>query len=145
MVPVATADGTSKSGTRGGWFDGRLLADVAEVTGPAGACSEALAGLRQRRGVHDPGRVAVDLAVLLADGGEAIFDLAVLRDQPALFGPVASDPTAWRLLSELDGTMLGWLSQARAQAREVACAQRIETHGALPQTTAAGLPVPVWC
>jgi hypothetical protein len=35
---------------------------------------------------------------MLADGGEAIADLAVLRDQAALFGPVASDPTAWRLL-----------------------------------------------
>jgi hypothetical protein len=50
----------------------------------------------QRRSVHDPGRVAVDLAVLLADGGEAITDLAVLRRQPRLFGPVASDATAWR-------------------------------------------------
>jgi hypothetical protein len=29
---------------------------------------------------HRPGRVAVDLAVMLADGGEAIADLAVLRD-----------------------------------------------------------------
>jgi hypothetical protein len=30
----------------------------------------------------------------------------------------------------------------RAQARELAWAQRIETRGDLPQTTAAGLPVP---
>jgi hypothetical protein len=44
--------------------------------------------------VHDPARVAVDLAVMLADGGEAISDLAVLRDQAQLFGPLASDPTA---------------------------------------------------
>jgi hypothetical protein len=73
------------------------LADVAEVTGLTGACSDALAGLRQRRGVHDPGRVAVDLAVMLADGGEAIVDVAVLRDQPGLFGKVASDATAWRV------------------------------------------------
>jgi Transposase DDE domain group 1 len=101
-----------------------------------------LAGVRQRHGGHDPGRIAVDLAVMLADGGEAISDLAVLRDQAALFGPVASDPTAWRLLSKLDSRMLGQLGQARAQARETAWAQRIERCGSLPQTTAAGLAVP---
>ena len=35
-----------------------------------------------------PGRVAVDLALLLADGGEAFADLAVLRGQSDLLGPV---------------------------------------------------------
>ena len=84
----------------------------------------------------------VDLAVMLADGGEAIADLAVLRDQAQMFGPVASDPTAWRLLSDLDSMGLGRLCVARAQARELAWAQRIETRGGLPKTTAAGLPVP---
>ena len=32
--------------------------------------------------------------VVLADGGESISDLAVLRDQPGVFGSAASDPTA---------------------------------------------------
>jgi hypothetical protein len=67
------------------------------------AFSQALAGLRQRQRGHDPGRIAVDLAVMLADGGEAIADLAVLRNQAGLFGLVASNPTAWRLLSQLEG------------------------------------------
>ena len=75
--------------------------------------------LRVRESGHDPGRVAVDLAVMLADGGEAIADLAVLRNQSALFGPVASDPTAWRLLSNLDAAVLARLRQARARAREL--------------------------
>jgi hypothetical protein len=57
----------------------------------------------------------VDLAVMLADGGEAISDLAVLRDQAQLFGPVASGLTAWRLLSDLDSGVLGRLRAARAQ------------------------------
>src|SRR5918995_4170730 len=74
----------------------RLLADLADATGLSAAFGEALAGTRQRRSAHDPGRVLADVAVLLADGGQAISDLAVLRDQPALFGPVASTPTAWR-------------------------------------------------
>ena len=48
----------------------------------------------------------VDLAVLLADGGQAISDLAVLRDQPQLFGKVASTATAWRVLDGVDAAGL---------------------------------------
>jgi hypothetical protein len=120
----------------------RLLADVAEVTGLTSACSEGLASLRQPCGGHDPGRVAVDVAVMLADGGEAISDLTVLRDQVGLFGPVASDPTAWRLLSTMDDAVLDRLRTARAAARETAWAQLIDTRSGLPETTAAGQPVP---
>jgi len=136
-----SADGRGVIGHAGARLLGDL-ADVAEVTGLTAACGDALAGLRQRRGVHDPGRVAADLAVMLADGGEAISDLAVLRDQAALFGPVASDPTAWRLLSDMDSAVLGRLRDARASARELAWAQRIETHGGLPPATAADRTIP---
>jgi hypothetical protein len=101
---------------------------VAEVTGLLGGFSDALAGPRQRQPGHDPGRVAVDVAVMLADGGEAIADLAVLRDQPGLFGAVASDPTAWRVLSNMDEA---GLARLRAQAREVAWAQLAETREGL--------------
>jgi len=52
----------------------RLLADLADATGLTSVFSQALAGLRQRQRGHDPGRIAVDLAVMLADGGEAIAD-----------------------------------------------------------------------
>ena len=119
----------------------RLLADLADATGLTSAFSLALAGLRQRGGGHDPGRIAVDLAVMLADGGEAIADLAVLREQAGLFGPVASDPTAWRLLSKVDEPMLARLRAARAQAREVAWAQHAEVRGDLPQISVAGRKV----
>jgi len=47
--------------------------------------------MRERGGVHDPGRVVRDLAVMLADGGEALCDLGEVRDQQSLFGVVASD------------------------------------------------------
>jgi Transposase DDE domain group 1 len=120
----------------------RLLADIADATGLTGQFSVALAGLRQRQSGHDPGRVAVDVAVTLADGGEAIADLAVLRDQPDLFGPVASDATAWRVLDGIDADTLARLRAARAAAREVAWAQLCETRGGLPACTAAGQPVP---
>jgi hypothetical protein len=135
---VAAADGRGVVGHAGT----RLLADLADATGLTGAFSDALAPLRVRQGGHDPGRVAVDVAVMLAGGGETIADLAVLRNQAALFGRVASDPTAWRLLSDMDGAALTRLREARAQARELAWAQAIETRGNLPASTAAGQPIP---
>jgi hypothetical protein len=135
---VASAEGRGVVGHAGA----RLLADVADVTGLTAAFSEALAPLRVRRAGHDPGRVAVDVAVMLADGGEAIADLAVLRDQPGLFGPVASGPTGWRVLADLDTEALDRLRAARAAARELAWAQRLETRGQLPAVSVAGRPVP---
>ena len=135
---VVSADGRGVVGHAGA----RLVADVAEVTGLTGGFTAALAGLRQRQGGHDPGRVAVDLAVMIADGGEAISDLAVLRDQADLFGAVASDPTAWRVLSDLDTAALTRLRAARAQARELAWAQASETRDGLPAATAGGERIP---
>lgn len=135
---TVSADGRGVVGRAGA----RLLADVADATGLTSAFSEALAGLRQRRGGHDPGRVAVDVAVLLADGGRVIADLAVLRDQPDLFGAVASDPTAWRVLSSVDAEALDRLRAARAAARELAWAQAAETRDGIPASTAAGRVAP---
>jgi hypothetical protein len=65
-----------------------------------------------------------DLAVMLADGGDCLSDLAVLRDQPELFGPVASTPTAWRVVERLgqDPDGLARLRAARAHARRRAWA-----------------------
>src|SRR5215207_5412253 len=121
----------------------RLLADLADRTTLAGWLSVALAGLRRRRAAHDPGRVLVDLAVAVADGAECISDIAVLGDQPGLFGPVASDSTAWRLLDRLGERELADIAAARAAAREVVWAQRAEaTGGPMPAATAAGRVLP---
>lgn len=106
-----------------------LLAGLADRSGLTGAFSDAVAGLRERRSGHDPGRVLTDLAVLLADGGRSISDLAALRDQPALFGSVASTATAWRILDAIDTAALNRLRAARAVAREQLWAQRAETAG----------------
>lgn len=40
---------------------------------------------------------ALTLAVMIADGGDALAHLATMRDQDKLFGPMASDATAWRV------------------------------------------------
>ena len=47
--------------------------------------------------IHDPGKVITDLALTLALGGDCLADIAMLRAQPEVFGPVASDPTVPRL------------------------------------------------
>jgi hypothetical protein len=116
----------------------RLLADLADKAGLTSGFIDALGLGRQRRSPHDPGRVAVDLAVLLADGGEAIADLAVLRQQPRLFGPVASDATAWRVLNGIDEQALSRVRAARAAARELAWAQLAETRRSVPATVVLG-------
>ena len=116
----------------------RLLADLADAAGLSAAFSEALSGLRERRSAHDPGRVLTDLAVTLADGGQAISDLGVLRDQPGLFGAVASTATVWRVLAAVDDTALNRLRAARADARERAWLLRAEAGRDLPASTAAG-------
>ena len=78
-----------------------------------------LAGIKQRRRGHDPGAVIVDLAVMLADGGECVSDLGAVRERDALFGAVASDSTAFRMVDEIasEPGMMDALRSAHAQAR----------------------------
>ena len=106
-----TADGeglVSHAGTA-------LLSQVADKCGLTRALSRELAPMRERRSGHDPGRVLRDLAVMLADGGEALTDLGALREQAPLFGAVASDSTAYRAIERIarDPELLDGLRSAR--------------------------------
>lgn len=98
----------------------RLPGDVAEVLGLTDGLSQAMSPTKQRRRGHDRGQVLVDLTVMLADGGQTISDVATLRNQPALFGQVASTPTAWRTLAAIDDQALARIGTARAGARAAA-------------------------
>lgn len=120
----------------------RLLADMAAAAGVAEAFDDAVGAGRKRRSAHAPGRVLADLAVMLADGGVAIGDLAVLRDQPNLFGPVASTATAWRVLASVNETVLDQVKTARALARERAWLLRGEAGRMVPTVRCAGTMVP---
>lgn len=113
-----TGDGRNVVGHAGA----RMVCDLADALGLTDGLSVAMAATKQRRRGHDRGRVLVDLAVMLADGGETISDLAVLRDQPGLFGDVASLATAWRTLEAIDEMTLAQIAVARAAARSVAWA-----------------------
>jgi hypothetical protein len=95
----------------------RLLSDLADEVGLTAGLSAAMAPTKRRRRGHDRGHVLVDVAVMITDGGDAISDLAVLRDQPDLFGEVASTPTAWRALEAVDDVALERIAAARAEAR----------------------------
>jgi hypothetical protein len=97
-----------------------LLAQVADKSGLTRALSVRLADLKQRRSGHDPGRVVRDLAVMLADGGDCLADLGAMRDQDVLFGAVASDSTAFRVIDAIASTpgLLDAVAEAHAVARE---------------------------
>ena len=113
-----TADGKGVAAHAGT----RLLAEMADFVGMTSALSEAFAPTVRRSRRHDPGRVLLDVALTLADGGDCLSDLSVLRDQPALFGAVASTPTASRVVDAVDAERLAAMRAARAKAREQAWA-----------------------
>lgn len=100
-----------------------LLTRTADVTGLSGALSAALTPWRRPLATHDPGKIILDLAVALAVGGDCLADIAVLREQPAVFGSVASDPTVSRLITLLAAdapAALSAINTARAHARAAA-------------------------
>jgi hypothetical protein len=97
-----------------------LLAELADRIGLTTGLSEAMAPTRERRSAHDPGAVLRDVIVAVADGGDCVTDLGVLRDQEALFGPVASERTAHRAIKSVDADLLEAIRGARAGARGIA-------------------------
>ena len=102
-----------------------LLAETLRVTGLGQGLADGLARWRAPRAVHDPGKIVADLAMTLALGGDCLADIAVLRAQPGLAGPVASDPVGSRLISALAADApraLRAIRKARAGARERAWA-----------------------
>ena len=114
LWPVVTTDGrsvVSNAGTvllrelsRTKWFACR-----------SGGGDERVAFAQVRR---DPGQVLVDLAVTIANGGEAISNIAGFGDQQKAHGPVASTRTALRVPAGIDELALAALARARAAARE---------------------------
>jgi len=105
-----------------------LVPELAARLGLEHGLSQALAHVFRRRPVHDPGRLVVDLATSLIDGGDCVSDLGALAEQSDLFGQVASPSTASRLLCALAEEELAAIRAARRAARE-----RAWVLGARPQ------------
>jgi hypothetical protein len=114
---TVSADGSGIVSQAGGL----LLTEALRVTGLDRGLSAGLARWRVTRAVHDPGKVITDLAVALALGGDCLADIGMLRAEPALFGPVASDPVVSRLVTRLASDApraLKAIRAARAAARQ---------------------------
>jgi hypothetical protein len=115
-VNVDTA-GRAAAGQAGGV----LLVETIRTSRIDGGLSAALRPWRKPLAVHDPGKIVLDLAVALALGGDCLADVNLLRAEPGVFGPVASDPTVSRLVDTLAGAAdqaLTAIETARAGARE---------------------------
>jgi hypothetical protein len=95
-----------------------LLGEIADRAGLSSGYSAAVPRQGERAPGHDRGRLLAQVTIMLAGGGECVSDMAALRDQPDLFGEVASAATIWRAVSEVDAVVLDALRRARAQARE---------------------------
>ena len=117
-----------------GWSkDLRVVADAEDVVSLVGVVglrmladrtglTAGLSAVLARPGfypVHDRGRVLTDVACSIAAGGADLYDIEGLRAQSEVFGPVASDTTALRALSEIGDIDLyrieeaGWRSHGR--------------------------------
>ena len=94
---MVSADGAGIVSQAGGL----LLTQVLRATGLDCGLAVALERWRAPRAVHGPGKMVADLAVVLALGGDCLADIALLRAQPELSGPVASDPVVSRLVARL--------------------------------------------
>jgi len=114
---MVSADGTGIVSQAGGL----LLIRTLRATGLDHGLDAALERWRPARAVHSPGKIITDLAVAVALGGDCLADVAILRAQPELAGPVASDPVVSRLVTRLAADApraLTAIRAARATARE---------------------------
>lgn len=94
-----------------------LLAELADRSGLTEAMSVAMEDCGISWHTHDPGVVLTHLAVAIADGADCLADIAVLKEQEDLFGPVASVATAWRAVHATASVELRAIPVAMATAR----------------------------
>jgi hypothetical protein len=94
---MVSADGTGIVSQAGGL----LLTRTLRATGLDRGLDTALERWRPARAVHSPGKIITDLAVAAALGGDCLADVAILRAQPELAGPVAYDPVISWLVTHL--------------------------------------------
>ena len=126
----------ARGGSVVGQAGGVLLTSTVKVAGLDAALSAALAPWRSVGATHDPAKVVLGLALTLTLGGDTCSDLAAVPAEPAVFGPVASDPTLSRTIARLAADVervLPAIDRARAGARArvwAAAGPQAPDHGA---------------
>ncbi|QTJ67960.1 transposase [Rhodococcus sp. ZPP] len=100
-----------------------LLLRTAEESCLTTALSSALEPWHEPTTSHNPGKIITDLTAALALGGDCLAEIALLREEPAVFGRVTSDPTVSRLIATLAADApkaLAAFNSARSAARRIA-------------------------
>ncbi|WP_193073268.1 IS1380 family transposase [Brevibacterium sp. FME37] len=103
-----------------GHAGGLLLTETVHTSSLDHQLKTALAPWKKPFTVHDPAKILLDLAITLGLGGDALSDTTAVRDEPDLYGPVASNPTITRIIQTLAADVdrgLTAINQARATAR----------------------------
>jgi hypothetical protein len=103
-----------------GQAGGMLLTETVHTSGLGHHLKHGLTAWKKPFAIHDPGKILTDIAITLALGGDALSDTSTLRDEPDLYGPVASNPTITRLIRTLADDAdqaLAAINTARAAAR----------------------------
>lgn len=111
-----------------------LLRLLAERSGLRPCLSTALGRLRPDFvPEHDRGQVLVDVAVALGLGAVSVAGATnLLSASQAVWGQVASTPTTWRALTELDAAALAVVAKARAAHRRAIWARLAALPGGFP-------------
>ncbi len=93
------------------------LGALADRVGLGASLSSRIAPRGERLPRHDRGKVLVQMALVLAGGGESCADIEHLRIQEELFGSVPSDTTVFRTFHEFDATQRASLAEALTEVR----------------------------
>lgn len=96
-----------------------LLVETVRTSGLDTAVSAAMTPWRKPRTVHDPGKILLDVALAVALGDDCLADIGMLRAEPDVFGPVASDPTVSCLVDALAAAGPKTLTAIRSARAEV--------------------------
>ena len=97
--------------------DLHALGSSADRLGLGHSLSSRIPWTGERLPLHDRGKVLVQMALVLAGGGESCADIEHLRFQPDPFGWVPSDSTVFRTFHEITEGTRGAFDVAMAEVR----------------------------
>jgi hypothetical protein len=108
------------------------IGTFADRLGLGAALSSAIPWSGERFPLHDRGKVLVQVALMLAGGGESCSDIEHLRLGEDLFGLVLSDTTVFRTFHELTASTRSGLALALAKVRAEVWSRSAVTTGTSP-------------